>query len=439
MKHFGYLLSDEQFIIQKAWLINFTKQWIKNKERNISLIDLIKNVFQNCYQRIPTNDIANFIIALFNIKDYYLSNIACELICYVKIKELSKEQQLAIAQCLEKLISDDNARKNLTAFRNAIIIFAINTTIDKTSLENGLKIHMESFYNNEFHLELYDKDRDVILKHITAYVQSIKKRADQQGTNGHYIGYADNPFDTIGNIITISKINLNWSEIQPILSAVSDFILSPNQSCGEKCQAITLLTTLVLTHPNIKSVKKFINDILSKKDAIFNVFAYNIFNTTDIPTLSVALDYLGMLVGAVSPLAMISSLSNILAMNDRDIIASMKYLSTSLEKTELNKLPTEVLSSVLQLSISLLSNAERDIRFLAVKCLIELTNSTYQELALKQLSLCMDLGSSDIRIAIISRIKKIQDDSSVRNLIVQKALTDNHYLIRKIAEETQVN
>lgn len=43
--------------------------------------------------------------------------------------------------------------------------------------------------------------------------------------------------------------------------------------------------------------------------------------------LSFALDYLGFLIGVINPIAIISSLSNISAMSDRNIIASMKYLS----------------------------------------------------------------------------------------------------------------
>lgn len=167
----------------------------------------------------------------------------------------------------------------------------------------------------------------------------------------------------------------------------------------------------------------------------------NIFHANIVPTLSFALDYLGFLIGVINPIAIISSLSNISAMSDRNIIASMKYLSLSLSlgKSDLDNFPIEVLSSILQLSISLLENNERDIRFFAVKCLIELTHSKYQELALKQLSICMDSGSSDIRMAIISRIKQIRDNSSIRDHIIQKAMTDNHFVVREIAKDIREN
>ena len=439
LKHFGYFLSDEQFATQLKWFLEFTCQWLRDENRNGFFAEFIVEVFANCCERIPSNEIVDFIIPLFKAENYQLNRFACKLIGSVKIKELPKEQQEIIVKYFEKLIINKNAHEHIPELRNAIIIFAINTTVDISSLEDALKLHMESFYNSAFQLERYVKDKATSLKHIAADIKNIQMRADQQGKNGRYIGYADNPFDTISNIVTINKLKLTWSEIKPIVAAVSDFVLSPNQSCWEKCEAINLLTTLVLTHPHIKSLKSNLADIISKKDDILNVITFDIFHTTKISTLSFALDYLGLLVGSISPITILSSLSNISAMNDRDIIASMKYLSKSLEKSDLNNLPMEVIASILQLSISLLSNNERDIRFLAVKCLIELTHSKYQELALKQLSFCMDSGSSDIRIAIISRIKRIQDNSSIRDHIIQKAMTDNHYVVREIAKDIREN
>jgi hypothetical protein len=440
LKHFGYFLSDEQFATLLKWFLEFTHKWIQDDNRNSYFADYMEKVFSNCCERIPSKVIIDFILALFEKENYRLNAIACKLIGSVKIKELTQEKQEIISKCFEKLIADKNAHEQIPEMCNAIIIFALNTSISLSSLEEALKLYMKSFYDNSYCLELYVKDIKTSLVQIMSCVSSIQTRASQQGKNG-YIGYADNPFDTINNIVKINKIKLNWTEVKPIIEAVSNFVLSPNQSSWEKSEAITLLTTLTLTYPQLKSVKNVIADIITKKDDILNVFHLNIFHANIVPTLSFALDYLGFLIGVINPIAIISSLSNISAMSDRNIIASMKYLSLSLSlgKSDLDNFPIEVLSSILQLSISLLENNERDIRFFAVKCLIELTHSKYQELALKQLSICMDSGSSDIRMAIISRIKQIRDNSSIRDHIIQKAMTDNHFVVREIAKDIREN
>ena len=122
-------------------------------------------------------------------------------------------------------------------------------------------------------------------------------------------------------------------------------------------------------------------------------------------------------------------------MDDRDIIACLDYIHNTLEKSDVEKLPDELLLSVLHITSFAFGNKECDIRFFAIKCLIELTRSKYKEVALKQLSLCMDGGSSDIKIAIISRMPKVPGDSATKEYVIQKAKVDNHYAVRQIANE----
>lgn len=435
LKYFGYYLTDEQFAVQLEWLLKYTRKWMKEKRLIFAFNDTIKSVFQSCCERIPSNKIAEFIISLFNFKNYRLYDTACELIPFLKIKTLPVNIQRRIATHLVKLVTNKKACENTFKLKNAIVIFALNTTIDITLLENAVKMNMETFYDGVYHLEVYDKDKKSSLKQINTYIQNIKSRISVQGKNGCYSSFMGNPFETIGNIITINKIKLDWTDVESIAETTTEFILSPNQSCGEKRQAITLLTTLLLAYPKMTELSGYISKNINKRDEILKVVSLDIFDTTNITTLTVALDCLGLLIGNISTVEVISSLSSISSMGDRDIIACMQYLSKSLEKTNLKNLPLEIIASILQLSVSLFGNKERDIRYLSVKCLIELTHSKYKELALKQLSLCMDSGTSDIRLAIVSGIQKIKDKSSAKAYIIQKAKVDNHYVIREIARE----
>lgn len=437
LKYFGYYLTEAQYSNHLDWFLKYTKKWACDKKRIFNFNDIIKTVYQSCCERIPSKEIAEFMISLFNSNNYILYGIACELMGYVKIKDLSVDMQQRIEKHLLKLINNKKSRENTHQLRNALILFVLNTTIDITTIEKAIKLNMESFYKGEYHLELYDKDKKASLKQIDKYIQSIQARIEAQGKNGCYSGFMGDPFETIGNIITINAIKLNWRELEPIVVATSNFILAPNQSCGEKRQAITLLTTLVLTHPKLKQLSDYISSTIQARDSILKVISLDLFDTTNIQTLSVALDCLGLLIGKISPTDVMSSLSTINTMDDRDIIACMNYLSKSLEKANLKNLPDEITASILQLAISLFSNKERDVRFLGVKCLIELTHSKYQDIALKQLSICMDSGCADIRLAIISRIKKIKDNSSTKQYIIQKAKIDNHYLVREIAKEKE--
>ena len=76
-----------------------------------------------------------------------------------------------------------------------------------------------------------------------------------------------------------------------------------------------------------------------------------------------------------------------------------------------------------------------DIRFHAVKILVELSKVIDSEEILKLLSKMMDDEIADIKIAILTRVRKISGNKKMHNIIYQKGRVDNHYLVRKVAEK----
>ena len=62
--------------------------------------------------------------------------------------------------------------------------------------------------------------------------------------------------------------------------------------------------------------------------------------------------------------------------------------------------------------------------------MIELTKSKYNKIALNELSNLMGNGTVEIKIAIISSIKKMRGDSSIKDYIIKKATLDNNFLVR---------
>ena len=54
---------------------------------------------------------------------------------------------------------------------------------------------------------------------------------------------------------------------------------------------------------------------------------------------------------------------------------------------------------------------------------------------LKILSKMMDDEIADIKIAILTRARKISGNKKKHNIIYQKGRVDNHYLVRKVAEK----
>ena len=432
LEHLGNYLSDEQFAEQSKWLSEYTEKWIKAEHRIFNFHNNIKAIFQNCHRRFSSEEIASHILTLLQTEEILLCNNACELMRYVSIKDLSPDMQTTIRDQFVKLIQE---KVDVPRLQHGIVVFCMNATVDMSNIEAAIKENMPDFYNGEYNLEVHSKDKDTQIKHIDNYLQSIRTRIEVQGKNGCYSGFMGDPCGTIENIITMNNLALSWKELNPIVDTVSAFVLAPNQSCGEKIKGITLLATLVLTFSDTKELIEAVKATIQRRDEIFKVMSLDFFEKISVSALSFALDFLSVLLGTTDVNKGISSFSAVPTMDDRDIISCLDFIHNALEKSDIEKLPDELLLSILHIASFAFGNKECDIRFFAVKCLIELTRSKYKEVVLKQLSLCMDGGSSDIKIAIISRMPKIRSDSATKEYIIQKAKVDNHYAVRQIANE----
>ena len=75
-----------------------------------------------------------------------------------------------------------------------------------------------------------------------------------------------------------------------------------------------------------------------------------------------------------------------------------------------------------------------------MQVLLQLCKSPFKESALMQLSKMMDNDNHIIKINILHGLKTIcSENIEIAKLIEQKGIADNHYLVRKVAEEYTVN
>lgn len=127
-----------------------------------------------------------------------------------------------------------------------------------------------------------------------------------------------------------------------------------------------------------------------------------------------------------------SEATELLFMNpDYEASTIMKLLSISLNFLR-SKHSDSIADVIMAFVLSSTVRNEKDIHFLAVLCLLELTkNMKYRHTALKKLAAYMDCGQAEIRVNIVSGVAYIKDKQT--EYIMQKAYTDNNYLVRRSA------
>lgn len=427
LKYFGYYFSDEQFNDITKWFLDYIN--IQYNKQSFSHIDLIKKLFINNCERMPPYIICNYIQWLFSYGSIKSVSTACELLRFLPFSKISKKSQIELRKSLRKVIENDCDVPNL---KGGILAFCLNSSVETTSIENLIKKRMHRFYENDYYLEMYIKDKKASIEYIHKLIKDIYSRIEIQGNPG-FIGFSDNPFATIKNIIKENNIKLNEEELSDVVQAVYDFLISPNQIPREKVYAIRLLIYLLLVLPRTNSTKKIIIKLINAKDEIFKVYSDDFFEKTSVSSLMFAYNFLLLFVDEYDVEQVVSNIAKIESMRDADIITCLSLISSLSDVIDYRNYSDEITISLFQLCISLQDHKERDIKYLSTKCLTSLTNSKYTKLVLKALSECMDYENSEIKIAIIRQLKNFNCDSTIKDYIIQKASIDNNYLVRIIA------
>ena len=118
------------------------------------------------------------------------------------------------------------------------------------------------------------------------------------------------------------------------------------------------------------------------------------------------------------------------------IVQFLKIITDYLECAKEQIKDETLISAFLYYSIFMSQHKERDVKYYASICLIELTNfASTKRLALIHLSQIMDSGSQAAKIAILTHLGQIQskEDESYLKQIINKGKADCNYLVRFVA------
>lgn len=160
------------------------------------------------------------------------------------------------------------------------------------------------------------------------------------------------------------------------------------------------------------------------------------FDNTTISMVVYAMELLREQIRSVNSSKIIEMLYSIDSDDKLEIIRALEGICRFLGPEESPQVSSELLYAFLHYAILRCSHVEKDIRFMASKCLIALTHySDTQKMALRQLSHLLDHGDHVTKMAIVSRIKQIQDANyEDLHYMLRKASVDANYRVRMLAE-----
>ena len=432
-RHFGYYFSEKAYNDISNELLKDTDIWIKNDNRIFVLSKyMFKSLMSNMY-RLNHNKVLDIIFSLFEkgLKRFY--DDAFVIIQMLDLANISKNRKERLVKFLVLIISDSKLKNEYSKLLRAVIYVRKNITTKGKVIDNCVEKEFESFFLSDYSLEIFGSNKEYTLKHIERFIQSINKQNKDQGENGVYIGCGEDPYQTIRNIIEYDNLCLNKKELKQITDALIGTILAPKQTFEAKINAIQLLMYL--------KNRKFFEDeleitfekLVARKHEI--LCGYNGgFEKDSLTSLQFCFLLLEACFGKWHTDEMLVKIA-VITQSDFEIIKSLQCIETLLNNFEMSKIDKSMLMTITQYVISMSVHKERDIRYHSAKLLLLLCKFDL-EAPILQLSKMMDNDIYEIKIAIIAGIKSISGgNKEIVKYIVQKGRIDNHYLVRKKAND----
>ncbi len=430
LKHLGYVLLDDEFASMSEWFIGFIKKYFTESLNYLEYNKVIIETLKGVCNRIPNDSIFNIfkMASVFGDKGHHF---ICQSIGCLSIKKITDEQQEFLKNYFISLLNDGDTYKNINEFRNAVLIFCKNSTIDNHNLLELIKEKTAEIYSL-LRLEIFDNDKKSSIRNINNYLNDIKVRIETQA-KGRYIGFSNNPFITIKNIVDYNNIDLTKEEISSVVDQTIKFLFSDTQSYGDKCSALELLIFLSCKFRNDFNWKKIKQSFRNHTDKLLVGDSIDFFDKTSSTSLNFYYQIFNQSVSSVKDIDTVSICANLYTMESYDKIICLKLLSSFLENIDFNKdINKNSLNSFIQLSTAMIKDDERDVRVYATKCLVAMLKSSYASIILRELSNVMNFGDIYSKRVIILALKESNIKSKEVDFILQKAKMDRNYYIREV-------
>ncbi len=439
----GYYVSDAAYTSLYEELIEYAMNWLSNNVRIVSISTYIFDFFRQNTYRVKNEDVIAFAFKVFNkgLKRYYTD--CFKVLQNVDYSLLGQMVQSEFKSFLVNIALNEDGQVSDQYYKSTVIRFCKSTGVSYEDLEAVIAEKLPDFYQQKFLLEMAIQREQELSGFINLYLEEGRSRNITQGKNGTYIGYGYESLDVVYNILKAKDITLDEKLLKSIIRGGIETLASEKQTIQAKRSALKLLQFLYFrycSHDDIWSD--------TSKQMIANIATFSVGNemgvfSKDTNTI-LSFQYNLLVYGCFIPKSemLLEALYAVDSTASYTVIQHLSTIAAFLEDAGEHLLNETLVSAFLFYSIFMSQHKERDIKYHAAICLIELTNySNTRRLALIHLSRIMNSASQDAKIAILTRLHKIQideDDSYLRQ-IENKGKADSNYLVRYVAARDDYN
>lgn len=430
---FGNYLDDSSFNALQNELVDFAIQWSRNNKRIFNYSSYIFDFFISNALRIDIVQIVDFVCSVFEnrLGKFYMDSF--KIIRNIDFSTATIEEQKKVMQIFTGIAAGKVECPDDQYFSSALIRFCKTTTLNIENLETEVAKKYPNFYKHTFRLEMASRRNLNVKEFIGSYLKEAKSRNELQGKNGAYSGYSHESYDVIFNILTIDSVRLDKDLLNNIVGTIIETLSKSTQTVKAKMSAIKLLQYIFYEYQTEYAWNDMQTSMIEHADEFSSGYEKFLFEKDTNFILSFQYD---LFLSAFDPSRNDILLERMLSLDLGDAYTLIRILDIVATFLRTIKVPcnNELLFSFLYFSISQSQHKEKDVKYYATLCLIELSKFDLTKgLALVHLLQLMDTGSHTTKIAIISRIKIINDPvNAYITQIVNKGKVDNNYLVRYV-------
>jgi len=434
---FGYYFDDATYQSIYNELKEYAMNWVCNESRAFNIGSSITEFWNMNLYRANYTDVIDFIYAVFEYKIGRLFSDCLKIISNLDFSKLSEELQKRIKRLLLDILDGKIEMQHDQFFDLAVIRFCKNTSLSGEDISEKIAQKYPVFYNNTFSLEMEVSDKKQALKYINQNIQDAKSRNESQGKNGHYTGYAYEPYDVIYNIITNTDLNINDSLLSLLLEAIISTLESEKQTAIAKLAAVKLMQQLYYRHMKSSKWSQIAPVLMSNRDTFANGHEMEFITKQSNFVLNYAYDLFLTAFDDTAREKVISGLFSVERDDSYNAIQLLKINEAFLENSKEISIDNGILWAFFNNCISMLQTKERDVRYYATTCIAELSSIEHlKKLCLMQLSEIMSEGSPNEKVAILNKLRAnpVKDDDAYMQQIANAGKADSNYIVRYVAE-----
>lgn len=220
------------------------------------------------------------------------------------------------------------------------------------------------------------------------------------------------------------------------MTAIEKTLVNKVQQADQKNSAIQLTFCLYCKLPQSSLWNGFKERIIEKSEDVLSATFDSFFGTDS--QNSLRLNFLLMKIGFGVCSFEDASLgfAAVMSYNESDFITAVRSVNIFLSEVDITVLDNNILGIITNFILSIGNEKHKNAQSDAIDSLILLSKSNlYAAVVLERLAYMMDGAMSAIKFSILSGIRDLESDKEIKDYILQKGRTDNHYLVRNLAEK----